>query len=75
MMPQIVITQRGPNLSLRPAEKTHRRPNIIVFNAEAPEVIALVQPNSFMKGSKNTPKALKVPHIIIIMMEAALTMT
>jgi hypothetical protein len=46
-----------------------------VFKAEAPEVIARVQPNSFMKGSKNTPKALKVPHIIIIMMEAALTMT
>jgi hypothetical protein len=73
-MPQIVITQRGPTLSLKPAENTHNTPNIIVFSAEAPEVIARVQPNSFMKGSKNTPKELKVPHIIIIMMEATVTM-
>jgi len=49
--------------------------NIIVFSAEAPDVTARVQPNSFMNGSKNTPKALKVPHIIIIMMEEAVTMT
>lgn len=75
MIPQIVITQRGPSLSLKPAAKTHRVPNIIVFSAEAPEVIALVQPNSFMKGSKKTPKELKVPHIIIIMIEATVTMT
>jgi hypothetical protein len=46
-----------------------------VFSADAPEVIARVQPNSFMKGSKNTPKELKVPHIIIIMMEATMTTT
>ena len=75
MIPQRVMTQRGPSLSLKLAENIHRIPNIIVFKAEAPEVIARVQPNSFMKGSKNTPKALKVPHIIIIMMEAALTIT
>ncbi len=73
MMPQIVITQRGPSLSLKPAEKTHRMPNIIVFSAEPPEVIARVQPNSLMKDSKKTPKELKVPHIII-MMEATVTM-
>jgi hypothetical protein len=72
-MPQVVITQRGPSLSLTLAENIHRMPNIIVFSAEAPDVIARVQPNSFMKVSKNTPKALKVPHIIIMMMEAALT--
>jgi hypothetical protein len=46
-----------------------------VFNAEAPEVMARVQPNSFMNGSKNTPKALKVPHIITIMMDAAVMTT
>jgi len=69
------MTHRGPSLSLKLAENIHRMPNIIVLSAEAPEVIARVQPNSFMNGSKNTPKALKVPHIIIIMMEAALTMT
>jgi len=75
MMPQIVMTHRGPSLSLKPAENIHRMPNIIVFNAEAPDVTARVQPNSFMKGSKNTPKALKVPHIITIMMDAAVTTT
>jgi len=75
MMPQVVMTHRGPSLSLKPAEKMHRTPNIIVFNAEAPEVTARVQPNSFMNGSKNTPKALKVPHIITIMMDAAVTTT
>jgi hypothetical protein len=75
MMLQTVITQRGPNLSLKSAEKTHRTPKIIVFSAEAPEVTALVQPNSFMKEAKNTPKELKVPHIIIIMREATATMT
>jgi hypothetical protein len=50
-------------------------PNIIVFSAEAPEVIARVQPNSLTKGSKKTPKELEVPHIIIIMMEAMVMMT
>jgi hypothetical protein len=50
-------------------------PNMIVFSADAPDVTARVQPNSLMNGSKNTPKALKVPHITIIMMEAAVTMT
>jgi hypothetical protein len=50
-------------------------PNMIVFSAEAPEVIARVQPNSFMNGSKNTPKELMVPQIIIIMREATVTMT
>jgi hypothetical protein len=72
-MPQAVIIPRGPSLSLKLAENIHRMPNIIVFSADAPEVIARVQPNSFMNGSKNTPKALKVPHIIIMMMEAAPT--
>jgi len=75
MIPQRVITHRGPSLSLKPAEKIQRMPKIIVFSAEAPDVTVRVQPNSFMKGSKNTPKELKVPHIIIIMMEAAMTMT
>ena len=75
MMLQIVITRRGPNLSLKPAENTHRIPNTIVFSAEAPEVMARVQPNSFMNDSKNTPKELKVPHIIIIMTQATVTMT
>jgi hypothetical protein len=69
------MTHRGPNLALKPAEKIQRMPNIIVFNAEAPEVMARVQPNSFMNGSKNTPKALKVPHIITIMIDAAVMTT
>ena len=71
----MVMTHRGPNLWLKLAEKMHRMPNRIVFSAEAPEVTARVQPNSFMNGSKNTPKELKVPHIIIIMREATVTMT
>ena len=58
-MPQIVITQRGPSLSVKPAEKTHRMPNIIVFSAEAPEVIARVQPNSFIKGSKKNSERVE----------------
>jgi hypothetical protein len=70
----MVMTHRGPSLSLKPAEKIHRMPNIIVFSADAPDVTARVQPNSLMNGSKNTPKALKVPHITIIMMEAAVMM-
>jgi len=74
-MPQRVITHRGPNLWLKLAENIHRMPNMIVFSAEAPEVIARVQPNSFMNGSKNTPKELEVPQIIIIMREATVTMT
>jgi hypothetical protein len=69
------MTHRGPSLSLKLAENTHRMPNIIVFSADAPDVMVRVQPNSFMNGPKNTPKQLKVPHITIIMMEAALTMT
>jgi hypothetical protein len=74
MMLQMVITHRGPNLSLKLAENTHRIPNIILFSAAAPEVIVRVQPNSFMKDSKNTPKVLKVPQMITIMTKATVTM-
>jgi hypothetical protein len=73
MTPHTVITQRGPNLSLRPAEKTQMMPKISVLSAEAPEVIARVQPNCLMRGSKKTPKVLKVPQMIIIMTNAAMT--
>jgi hypothetical protein len=74
-MLQMVRTQRGPNLSLNLAENIHRMLNIIVFTDEAPEVIVRVQPNSFTNDSKNTPKVLNVPQIIIIMTEETVAMT
>jgi hypothetical protein len=74
-MLQMVRTQRGPSLSLKLAENIHRMLNIIVVTDEAPEVIVRVHPNSFMNDSKNTPKVLNVPHIIIIMIEETVAMT
>jgi hypothetical protein len=74
-MPQKVSTQRGPNLSLKLAENMHRMLNMIVLTDDAPEVRVRVQPNSFMNDSKNTPKVLNVPHIIIIMIEETVAMT
>jgi hypothetical protein len=74
-MLQMVRTQRGPNRSLNLAENIHRMLNRTVFTDEAPEVMVRVQPNSFMNDSKNTPKVLNVPHIIIIMIEETTAMT
>jgi len=52
----------------------HIRPNNKQLNAEAPEIIVRVQPNSIRNDSKKTPKVAHMPHIIIMIMKLAITM-
>ena len=53
--PVVVITILGPNLSVNLPEKMTRIPCNTKFSDKAPEVIALVQPNSSNIGLKKTP--------------------
>jgi hypothetical protein len=55
-MAQIVITIRGPNLSVSLPIAIAIKPMTIEEREYAPEVDALVQPNSLINGLKKTPK-------------------
>ncbi len=58
---QADIMSRGPNLSLRLPRTILDMPCTRNPNEAAPEIVALDQPNSFIKGSKKTPKLLLMP--------------
>ncbi len=73
--PPIVTTIRGPCVSFSLPVTSLNRPLMIQVMEKAPEVIALVQPNSFKTALKNIPKVLYAPHdIAIIKKEATTTM-
>jgi len=55
------MTPRGPNLSFSLPITIARKPCITHEKEKAPDVIAFVQPKSFSKGLKKTPKALLTP--------------
>jgi quinolinate synthase len=50
------------------------KPFIMEASEKAPDVTALVHPNSFSNGLKKTPKAKYTAHIIDIMSKEAPTM-
>jgi len=52
-----------------------KKPDRTTVSEIAPEVIALVQPNSADSGLKNTPNVPTVPKPIAQIMKAARTMT
>jgi hypothetical protein len=73
MEPQTVITIRGPSLSLTLPATIANKPCIIQLSEKAPEVTALVQPNSVDNGLKKTPNVKNIPHINNIIKKAATT--
>ena len=74
MKPQIVITMRGPNLSLRPPITMPSNPDEIMEMEKAPDVNALVQPKSDIIGLKKTPNEECAPTMLIWVKKAAMTM-
>jgi hypothetical protein len=49
-------------------------PFTIADSEKAPEVMAVVQPNSLSSGLRKTPKVLYIPHDITIIKKLAITM-
>jgi hypothetical protein len=72
-MPAIVRTLLGPTLSLNLPIPMPAQPLRSIDNEKAPEVSALVQPNSVSNGSKKTPKLYDNPHITSKMKKLAIT--
>jgi hypothetical protein len=54
--PQRVVTTRGPSLSLSPPIAIASKPMIIQESEKAPEITALLHPNSDIIGLKKIPK-------------------
>jgi len=50
-----------------------RKPIRREYKEEAPEIVALDQPNSVSNGLKKTPKVLDIPHATIWIQKAAVT--
>jgi hypothetical protein len=55
------MTILGPNLSLSLPDMMLKKPYTITLSEKAPEVSALLQPNSSISGLKKTPKVNRVP--------------
>ena len=73
--PQSVNTIRGPSLSVSPPMTIPNKPSISIEREKAPDVIALVQPNSFKTGLKKTPNENRKLYIArTIKKEATTTM-
>jgi len=68
-----VRTTLGPNLSANIPISIAIKPIMKKAREDAPESIALVEPNSTSNGVKKTPKVLYVPWIIIMMEKPAAT--
>ena len=73
-MPQVVTILRGPNLSFNLPAMILTIPKAIRASEKAPDVMALVQPNSLSNGFKKTPKVANIPCPISIMRKASTTM-
>jgi hypothetical protein len=69
------MTTLGPNGSASLAERMQTTPKARSLTEEAPEVRALVHPKVSMNDSKKIPKVKKVPHIVAIMINTAVTTT
>ena len=65
-MAQIVITMRGSNLSVNLPIAMASKPFTIAGSENAPDVVALVQPNSPAIGFRKTPQLKYAPHIAAI---------
>jgi hypothetical protein len=72
---QRVMTKRGPNLSVNFPMIRAKAPCRIQQREKAPDTVALVQPNSFNRGLKKTPKAPSVPTNRAMIQTDAMTRT
>ena len=73
--PHPVMTGLGPNLSVSLPTTMPRGPITKKASEKAPEVAALVQPNSVNTGSKKTPKLRNMPQATSMMKKTTITIT
>ena len=71
--PKIVVTSRGPSLSVSLPPIMLNKPSIKKANEKPPESIARSQPKSASIGLKNMPKVKNIPQTTSMMTKTAAT--